>query len=493
MKRLVDENILSYDAARFWNEYSGFVDCWRDAYQEIEERYAAIVLSEKQMDEYRVMRRKARGRVVGGGFGVSGALKGMATAGAINAAAGAAHMMFNGAGKIVSDMRASSIKKEIFNNPNTKSSLADAAFQSAFQCHYALIACIKDNIPSFPCGCVTPEDAEQSYIRFENLKHLANDPSKVLHALMDIWKLNPYNTMCYDLMLSLLGDADGQLESLAAHFGYDLSTQKRKLLEKRKEQLSVANERVALLARDQLYQEADRLGLPHSSEPILSVEAVLKEFDREARTVDGIVLKTREDAALAAKELQEIRSAVYYADCDDKEEVGQLLKQFEQYKSPVAKKHMNDLQKKYEQILQKEKQVDLDIDGIPVMESASSEQAETAQEDAESTKSMLKNSDLEDLDSIRQARDAVNVQIISPDMDVASQEMLQEKQDPAENRIKCTFFGKQYPSLEEKQRAEEAYQDICIKLSSCSSDKDLVYIYEYWTRLTSRIKSEKKL
>lgn len=106
---------------------------------------------------------------------------------------------------------------------------------------------------------------------------------------------------------------------------------------------------------------------------------------------------------------------------------------------------------------------------------------------------MLKNSDLEDLDSIRQARDAVNVQIISPDMDVASQEMLQEKQDPAENRIKCTFFGKQYPSLEEKQRAEEAYQDICIKLSSCSSDKDLVYIYEYWTRLTSRIKSEKKL
>ena len=89
LKCLAEKDILSYDAAGFWSKYGKYFNHWSEAYDHLEEQYAAIVLDEKSMDEYRTLRRKTRGRVVGGGFGVGGALKGMAAAGAMNAAAGA--------------------------------------------------------------------------------------------------------------------------------------------------------------------------------------------------------------------------------------------------------------------------------------------------------------------------------------------------------------------------------------------------------------------
>lgn len=93
LKCLAEKDILSYDAAGFWSKYGKYFDYWSEAYDHLEEQYAAIVLDEKSMDEYRTLRRKTRGRVVGGGFGVGGALKGMAAAGAMTLPPEPAHMM----------------------------------------------------------------------------------------------------------------------------------------------------------------------------------------------------------------------------------------------------------------------------------------------------------------------------------------------------------------------------------------------------------------
>ena len=68
LKCLAEKDILSYDAAGFWSKYGKYFDYWSEAYDHLEEQYAAIVLDEKSMDEYRTLRRKTRGRVVGGGF-----------------------------------------------------------------------------------------------------------------------------------------------------------------------------------------------------------------------------------------------------------------------------------------------------------------------------------------------------------------------------------------------------------------------------------------
>ena len=63
------------------------------AYNEIQEIYEDEI-------EYRKLRKAGRGRIIGGGFGFSGAIKGMATAGAINAATGLGHSIVNTFGNL---------------------------------------------------------------------------------------------------------------------------------------------------------------------------------------------------------------------------------------------------------------------------------------------------------------------------------------------------------------------------------------------------------
>lgn len=62
---------------------------------------------------YREIRKETRGRWQGGGFGVSGALKGAITAGAMNAVGGMAHSAFNALGNLGTGISADSARKEI--------------------------------------------------------------------------------------------------------------------------------------------------------------------------------------------------------------------------------------------------------------------------------------------------------------------------------------------------------------------------------------------
>lgn len=476
LKCLAEKDILSYDTAAFWSEYGKYFDHWSEAYDRLEEQYAAIVLDEKSMDEYRTLRRKTRGRVVGGGFGVGGALKGMAAAGAMNAAAGAAHMMVNGIGKIGSSFRSSSKLSAIFNDPDTEKGLVDAVRMSVFSCHNAVIICILNHIPSFPCTIVTPEDSKQSYIQIDNLRHLADNPERVLHSLPHIWKLNPYNPFCYRVLLKILGDADGELSRLASYFDCDILPDKLKLMEERRKELSISTEVLAQHAHDQLCKAADRLGLSHNCDIILEVDKALHEFDRKARTVDGIELKTREEAAAANKELQEIRKAVSMTDCQDKTALAALLPQLEKYQSPVAKKHIRKLHKTLEHLIEEEKCVHSSTDGIPDLKFDTAEQAQAAAKEMAQAEAILSSYSLNELNQIIEAQQAITDLKLSQPVDTAVQKMLQQHQNSAQEVIDCTFLGKLYNSVEEKKAVEKEYHKIKTKLMMHPDHTEIAYI-----------------
>lgn len=75
------------------------------------------IIQDKEISKEERARRKAsRGRWSGGGFGVSGAIKGAATAGAMNMASGAAHTAVNIVGNAVSSMAASARKNKAVKN-----------------------------------------------------------------------------------------------------------------------------------------------------------------------------------------------------------------------------------------------------------------------------------------------------------------------------------------------------------------------------------------
>ena len=98
------------------------VDCSSidNAFEMILDELDKIVDDQNEMRQYRAARKAYRGRMVGGGFGLSGAIKGAVQAGAINATTGLAHSTVNAIGNMGSAIAASAKKVSLYNNSKTR-------------------------------------------------------------------------------------------------------------------------------------------------------------------------------------------------------------------------------------------------------------------------------------------------------------------------------------------------------------------------------------
>lgn len=94
------------------------------AFDDILYELEKIVDDQNEMKQYRANRKAYRSRMVGGGFGLSGAVKGAVQAGAINATTGMAHSAVNAIGNMGSAIAASGKKSSLYNNKQTKDVLA---------------------------------------------------------------------------------------------------------------------------------------------------------------------------------------------------------------------------------------------------------------------------------------------------------------------------------------------------------------------------------
>lgn len=106
---------------------------WIDAInllEEVNDKLETAYLSE---EERRRVRKESRGRIVGGGFGISGATKGMITAGAINAATGIVHSMFNSIGNAIDRSKLKDKKQEIYNDESFHDIFVDGLRKSISQ------------------------------------------------------------------------------------------------------------------------------------------------------------------------------------------------------------------------------------------------------------------------------------------------------------------------------------------------------------------------
>ncbi|MBQ9574724.1 MAG: hypothetical protein IJR27_05555, partial [Synergistaceae bacterium] len=67
---LMNLKIYDIDARRFFEDfYQERYFHWDEDFEEVQDAYMSIRLEQKQLDEYRTMRRQTRSRWVGGGFG----------------------------------------------------------------------------------------------------------------------------------------------------------------------------------------------------------------------------------------------------------------------------------------------------------------------------------------------------------------------------------------------------------------------------------------
>lgn len=169
--------------------------------------------------EYRRERKANRGRVVGGGFGFSGAIKGMATAGAMNAASGIGHSIFNAAGNAVSSVGASLQKSKCYSE--YENIFVEAANDSIW-CIKAEIREILKSEKNIQFTFQTQESQEKGNAILQNFLDGNISNEKGFEMLAVALNSNYYNPKIYETIWLNYGDHTGDLAKMASDFGYSL-------------------------------------------------------------------------------------------------------------------------------------------------------------------------------------------------------------------------------------------------------------------------------
>lgn len=170
-----------------------------------------------QSEEYRALRKASRGRVVGGGFGLKGAIGGIAMAGTFNALSGLAHSGANAIGNAKTRKQEKDRLNRIYNSPMmidgiralfTDTFLQMAWFFLSYQGKY-------DEVP-LPG---TDEDLSRAEALRENFQKIPAD--KQPEAAAQILTLDPISIVTYQFLLEQYQDPQGVLGRLAKAVGMD--------------------------------------------------------------------------------------------------------------------------------------------------------------------------------------------------------------------------------------------------------------------------------
>lgn len=185
--------------------YMGIFRYWIPVFERIDDEYNSIFMDEEQRKYYRQVRKEMRGRFVGGGVGLEGALKGMATAGALNAATGAAHSVFNFAGSVRDRLKQLNKIEKLFGNSLRKEILG--VFEDTIQLAYSTeVELLKEY--GFSC---------KKFQLFYTDKEIPEEEFEP-----KAFKNEPFNINLYKKALKIPGIVRGELENIAEYTGMDI-------------------------------------------------------------------------------------------------------------------------------------------------------------------------------------------------------------------------------------------------------------------------------
>lgn len=220
-----------------------------DLYNDIEDQ-----LEEER--EYRQYRKASRAEVVGGGFGLGGALKGMATAGAINMATGAAHSMANAIGNAGSASDAAEKKKGLYNDAYEP--FGDAIERCVLATAFGHIGIVNENSA---LSIRSTFDSDQGTALFESALKI---PEKREELLVETFKIYPWYYKLYPYIFKNYPQERRNLIAISKDFHVGLSDTIDEVLAVEYTSDARNSESLAMAARQRILEIMDNLGVGES-------------------------------------------------------------------------------------------------------------------------------------------------------------------------------------------------------------------------------------
>lgn len=219
IKILITLGIHDISPSLFFEKYLPSHDDWTENFDNIKDKYLTLVLGTEELNAYRAERREGRGRWIGGGFGIGGALQGAAQAAAINAVSGIAHGAWNLSAKAVSAIGNKIKKDNLFASEETKETLKNGVYLGVNSVFYALIDAANDRKANSIPILENETNTSKAERIIENAQHGRIPNSDLKKILQEAIKLNPYNEDTYNLWIKNFNDDDGSVTKLANFFG----------------------------------------------------------------------------------------------------------------------------------------------------------------------------------------------------------------------------------------------------------------------------------
>ena len=285
---------------------------WKRGFGLAYNEWKAVVDAEKRREaDRREFSDDAGSAWMGGGFGVGNAIKGAVMAEALNLATETIADSFNKMGRKKSQEKNAQNILDIFER--RKEEIVGAVFDAIANGADALVACCNEHGIKIG-GVVSADDIVKAERMFNNLKTGKIPANMVGEVRLGILEANPYYKEFYDYVYMSECDASGELEKVGGFFGISLDERKKDAFTARLGECACESEVETKAYREKAVALAAELKFD-AAEVMKKIDERLAEFDRQAKTVDGRLLESRE---LAAKH-REISNMVASADLSTEE------------------------------------------------------------------------------------------------------------------------------------------------------------------------------
>ena len=328
VEMLNEQGVYSINEDIFIDKYySGGVDKYIDVLDMMLDEISDIDEQKRLEKKYREIRKASRGRVVGGGFGLGGAIKGMATAGVMNATSGMVHSLGNAVGNIGSGIAASASKSAAYKN--FKAPLRKAIISSAYNVRDALRKAL-ENEANIKCEYVTSTGCSQAEAIVQNYKEgripKEHKSNQIIKALL----LNPYDKSIYMIIWSDFGDKNGDLKKMASYFGCPIEDSIRNYAQKyasetyqnnckgyleafNKKSAAIKYENIIKKTLSQLNEYCEKNDIDKNSIPeIVECKVIIESLNKSLCTVHGVKYETRMKAADVGYDFKTFYSILEY-------------------------------------------------------------------------------------------------------------------------------------------------------------------------------------
>lgn len=406
---LINKGYYELSTTSFMQEYYTEASHIEYACSKICDAYNEIVMTKKQQEEYRRLRKASRGRWQGGGFGIGGAVKGAALAGTANIITGAGHTVFNAIGNIGSSIAASGKKRKLYNDPNTLNTLLTALRSDIFGIIKAYVTFMERNTECRYTVRYTNVCNEVQNI-LNNIKQRNLDEDEFRKVIYKAFEKDPYNPDIYTLLLHRYGDDKNELSEITELFGCtnEVEKEKTRILEEVVSKVNVNT----LEDSEQLIQKLDQVAQKYGvTEENVIIKNARKQHDElydKARTFDGILYDTIEQAETAQKE---------------KAELDEIMVGYDPANLDVMKKKQREIESKQLTVYNKEeylKKIEIDIENydqslrtVQGVTYDTLDEANLAKKEQEIVESIISNINEKNQEDILRDIDKINAQKFS--------------------------------------------------------------------------------